>query len=163
MFAVWLLPDMEDTKYLSGIIKNLSQRYDAPEFLPHITVYGLVDPSLEVLEECVRNSISDSKPFIVKKAGIDYSDDIWKTIFVNIEPNSNLNTINEELASKLGQYTKYEFVPHISLIYKKIEDVEKKEIIDSLKIKNEFIIDGIAIQKFSENVYEWKIIRTYSF
>ncbi len=163
MFAVWLLPNTEDIEYLNGIIKNLSQRYSAPEFVPHITVYGLVDPSLEVLEECVKNSISDSKPFIVKKSGIDYSDDIWKTIFINIKPNSSLISINKKLARKLGQYARYEFMPHISLIYKKIDDAEKKKIIDSLKIKNEFTIDKIAIQKFSENVHEWEIIRTYSF
>ena len=64
-------------------------------------------------------------------------------------------------AQKLDQYTNYEFLPHISLIYKKIAKSEKVKIIDGLDIKNEFVMDRVAIQQYSENVNEWKIIRYF--
>ena len=41
--------------------------------------------------------------------------------------------------------------------------IEKRKIIDNLKIKKEFTIDKIAIQKYSDNVNEWKIVKEFSF
>lgn len=161
MFAIWLLPDTNDTEYLSRIITNLSHKFNSPTFLPHITIYGLVDAHLSVVEDAVTNAISNLNSFTVKKSGINYLDDIWKTIFINIFPNQELESINEKLAQKLGQYANYEFLPHISLMYKKLAESEKVKIIDDLDIKNEFAMDRVAIQQYSENVNEWKIIRYF--
>ncbi len=161
MFAIWLLPDTNDTKYLSRIITNLSRKFNSPEFLPHMTIYGLVDARLSVVEDAITNAISNLNSFTVKKSEINYSDNIWKTIFINIVLNQELESINEKLAQKLGQYVNYEFLPHISLIYKKIAESKKVKIIDGLDIKNEFVVDKVAIQQYSENVNEWKIIRYF--
>jgi len=163
MFAIWLLPDTNDTKYLSRIITNLSRKFNSPTFLPHVTIYGLVDAHLSIIEDAITNAISNLNSFTVKKLEINYSDNIWKTIFINIVTNQELESINEKLAQKLDQYANYEFLPHISLMYKKIAKSEKAKIIDGLHIKNEFLMDRIAIQQYSENVNEWKNIRYFKF
>jgi len=162
MFTVWLLLQKKDSKFISMIIKKLSQKYNSPEFLPHITIYGSVD-SRQAIEEAVKISIEDLKPFKVRTIGIDYSNDVWKTIFINIELNHELNLINKKISRNLNPYSAYQFVPHISLIYKKIPVIEKRKIIDNIKIKKKFTIDKIAIQKYSDNVNEWKIVKEFSF
>ena len=161
MFAIWLLPDEKDTRFLEAIINNLSQEFNSPKFLPHITAYGLVDIDLTIVEDAVENSIDEIKPFIVKKSGIGYSDDIWKSLFINIASNNELDLINSKLSYILGRYVQYKFSPHISLMYKNMEKMEKIKILESLRIKNEFEINKIAIQKFSKKIHEWKIIRVY--
>lgn len=163
MFAIWLLPTKNDTKYLSSIITNLSRKFNSPTFLPHITIYGLVDAPLSIIEDAITTAISNLSSFTVKKSEINYSDNIWKTIFINIVPNQELKSINEKLAQKLDQYTNYEFLPHISLMYKKIARSEKVKVIDNLHIKNEFLMDRIAIQQYSDNVHEWKNVRYFKF
>lgn len=160
MFAVWLLPTNEDVSYLSEIVKKLSKAYDAPEFLPHITVYGLVNTDSRVIKDAVRKSITNLKPFMVRTAGISYSDYIWKSVFINIELNSDLVLINEKLSHKLAKYSTYEFSPHISLIYKNMDEFEKKKLIEGIEQKNQLVIDKIAILKFSENIHQWKIVET---
>lgn len=161
MYAIWLLPNKEDTQFLKTIINNLSQEFNSSKFLPHITVYGLVDTDLTIVEDAVKNSIDEIEPFIVKKSGIGYSDDIWKTLFINIASNTELHLINSKLGNVLDKYVQYEFSPHISLIYKKMKKTEKTKILKSLRIKNEFVINKIAIQKFSKKIHEWKIVRVY--
>ena len=161
MFAIWLLPNKEDTQFLETIINNLSQEFNTPKFLPHITVYGLVNTDLSIVEDAVKNSIDEIEPFIVKKSGIGYSDDMWKTLFINITSNTELHLINSKLGNKLDKYVQYEFSPHISLMYKKMKKTEKMKILESLRIKNEFVIKKIAIQKFSKKIHEWKIVRVY--
>ncbi|MFB5629281.1 MAG: hydrolase, partial [Nitrosarchaeum sp.] len=57
---------------------------------------------------------------------------------------------------------KYQFNPHISLIYKILSSEEKNKIINELKIKNEFRVDKLAIQKFSPDIEKWEIVKEYS-
>ena len=158
MFAVWLIPVLEDEQYLGEIARKLSKLYEAPKFQPHITIYGLIDAKFEIVKNAVIKSVADVEPFTVKTTGLSYSDDIWKSVFVNIESNKNLNLIHERLSDNLGMYSKYNFIPHLSLIYKKIDESEKKKIIDNIRLKKELGIDKISILKFSEDISKWKII-----
>lgn len=163
MFSIWLLFDKEDNDYLDHIIQDLSKQYESPIFIPHITVYGLVDAKLETIDKIVLESIKDVKPFLVERNKINYSDDFWKTLFVEIKQNLYLNSINEKLTNGLSKFSNYEFVPHISLIYKKMNEGKKKSLVKNLNIKNSFLVTKIAIQGFSENIEDWKIVRNYNF
>lgn len=161
MFAVWLIPSKKDTKHLENIIKKLSHDFHAPIFLPHITIYGLMDISIEIVKDAVINCMSDLEPIMVEHDGIDYSDDLWKSVFIKIKPTKILRLANEKLTQKLAKYSNYEFYPHISLIYKKIRDSEKKKIIENLKIKDEFEMNRIGILKFSKNMNKWRLVSVY--
>ena len=69
--------------------------------------------------------------------------------------------INKHLTKHLSRFTKYEFKPHAILIYKEMSQEKKQRLADNLEIKNSFKITGIGIQKFSERIEDWKIIREY--
>jgi len=90
MFAIWLLPDEKDTKYLEKIIDNSSLEFDSPKFIPHITVFGLVDTEFTIVEKTVMKSIDKIKPFTVHKITIDQSENVWKSVFVDIKKIENL-------------------------------------------------------------------------
>jgi len=162
MYAIWLLPDEKDTKYLKKIIEKFSLKFNSPKFIPHITVYGLVDFELSTIKNGIKKFVDEVEPFIVKKSGIKISDNIWKSMFIELEKNDELIMINNKLNSFIGENKKFEFSPHISLIYKKMSKTEKLKILESLNIKNKFEIDKIAIQKFSDKINEWKIIQIFN-
>ena len=163
MYAIWLTFCNDDKEYLSQIIKDLAQRYDAPIFLPHITVYGLVRVNVKLLEEFVKCGIESCNQFSVKTSNISYSSDMWKTVFIEIKRSSPLFKINTRLQENLQKYATYKFSPHISLIYKNMKNSEKIKIIKELKIKNKFMINEIAIMKFSQDAAKWKIMKKYQF
>ena len=161
MFAVWLLLQKSDMNYLGKIIDNLCMKYDSISFLPHITVYGLMNLELSEITRAVKDSIENLKPFKIKNIGIKHSEEFWKTLFIQIKSNPECSMINQKLSEKFS-VNSYQFSPHISLLYKKISIQQKTEIANSLKIKNEFTVDRIAIQKFSKNINEWKIVDEFS-
>lgn len=162
MYVIWLLPKQDDEAYLTDKIEYLCQRYDAPKFVPHITVYGILDADLTILEESVNYAIQKISPFIVRKIDLRQSDNVWKSIYIEIESNQNLDSIYGRLKQRLSHYCDCQFAPHISLIYRKLDTLEKLKIISEIEIKNEFVIDKIAILEFSENVKEWKIPKSIS-
>lgn len=161
MFAIWLLPNHKDTEYLQKIINKLSLKFNSPKFLPHITIYGLLSLDLNKIEKVIKNSIYEIKPFVVNKKEIEESDNIWKSLFINIEKNNKLFLINNKLSEGFIEINKKEFSPHISLLYAKLTKLQKLEIIKNLKIKNEIEINRIAILKFSKNINKWKIVKVF--
>lgn len=163
IFSIWLLPAKEDSNFLGEIIKNLSRKYSAPTFIPHLTIYGGgLKLDLERAKKIVTKSVEGIKPFIIEINKINRSDNFWKTVFIEIKMNKYLEMIYQNLKRELIIYNDYELEPHLSLIYKKLPLVEKNKIIKSSKIKSSFLIDKIAINYYLENkhyeVENWKLI-----
>jgi len=158
VLAVWLLLTENDSNYVGEIIGKLSKKYNSPEFLPHLTIYGVVKADLSEIRDVVTNSVTSLTPFTINATGISYEKYIWKSLFIDVELNYDLEVINKRLASSFIKYGSFEFEPHISLLYKNMNESEKKRLISNLEIKGVFEIDKIAIIKFSENVRNWKII-----
>ncbi len=162
MYFIWLLPKNEDSKYLSDIIDNLSRKFNSPKFSPHVTVFGYVNFKLPVIRDAIKKSIAELEPFTVIRSDLKYSNNFWKTIYFELRPNSFLSRIYKMLNNSLGENESFTFSPHFSLIYKNMNDSQKQQLISEIILKRNFIIDKIAIMKFSNNVDEWKIIETYS-
>ena len=159
MFAIWLMFNKEDQNYLHKIISNLSKQYHTIPFLPHITIYGLVDESLSNIRRVVLQSIGKIRSFPVKVNKLSFSDYFWKTLFIQFDNNDSMITINQYLENYFKK--NYDFSPHASLIYKKMNISEKEKIIQSLNIKYEFHIDRIGIQKFDSDITKWNVVEEH--
>jgi len=97
MYAIWFVFEKNDIEYFSNIIRKLSNIYNSQVFEPHITVYGLINADLDVLDKIVRNSIQGEKQFIAQKSNVRYSDDFWSTLFVEFFLNDQFERINKKL------------------------------------------------------------------
>ena len=162
MHAIWLTFSKNDRDYLKKIIDELSEKYQAPKFEPHITVYGLVDSEMSLIESIAKEATLNCNSFLVKKSEILQSEELWKTVYVELKMNNQLEMIHKNLKKHFEKISNYEFNPHISLIYKILSIEEKIRIINKLDIKNEFMIDKLVIQKFFPEVEKWKIVKEYN-
>ncbi|MBI5147482.1 MAG: 2'-5' RNA ligase family protein [Thaumarchaeota archaeon] len=156
MYSIWVEPTAKDAKYLIQIIRKLAKKYNSPTFNPHITVYSGVR-NVSAAKSAVRNC-ADMKEFTVETMDLDFSDNLWKTVFINVEKNQELKQIHNTIKKGIPLNAKYEFNPHISLIYKKLDDSQKQGIIDDLKIKSKLTFDKITVVVSSKNVEKWEVI-----
>jgi 2'-5' RNA ligase len=161
MYAIWFLFEKNDEKYISEIIAKLAKQYNSPIFTPHVTAYGLINAEFELINETILDTIYNIKSLNITKKSIAFSNDFWKTLFIDFNLNLDMLKIQKHLAKNLSKYSKYEFKPHASLIYKKMQQEEKEKLSNNIKIKNDFNISGIGIQKFSKCIKEWKIVQRY--
>lgn len=152
-YSIWLIPSKSDAKHLNTIIQDLAKKYGAPKFSAHITVYSGIT-SLDDAKSATQ--LLNSPKVRVRKLGIGQSEYLWKTLYIRIKKDKKMNAIHKTLAYKLR--TKYVFLPHISLIYKKMDNTTKRKITNTIKIKNSFVFDGVAIIKSSKNVHKWKVL-----
>lgn len=156
MYSIWIEPASRDAKYLLDIIDRLGKKYNAPKFCPHITVYSKIRSSSAAMS-AIRNC-KNMKKFAVRAADLQFSDDLWKTVFINAENNQKMRQIHGTIKKAVPSNPKYEFHPHISLIYKKLDASEKQVIVDSLKIKQKFVFDKITVIQSSNDVEKWKAL-----
>ncbi|EPA05516.1 2'-5' RNA ligase family protein [Candidatus Nitrosarchaeum limnium] len=159
MYAIWLTFSKSDREYLKNVIDVISEKYHAPKFEPHITVYGLINLKLDLIDNVINEVAHNCNSFIVKKSDILQSEELWKTVYIELKMNQQLKSVNENLKKHFEKTLKYEFNPHISLIYKILPKEEKIKIVNELNLKNEFTIDKIVVQEFFSDIEKWKIVK----
>ncbi len=162
MYAIWLTFSKSDREYLKDIINEISEKYQAPKFEPHITIYGLIDLDINQIDKITEKITLNQNSFLVKKSDILQSEELWKTVFIEVKINQQMQSIHKNLKKYFEIILKYKFNPHISLIYKILPLEERMKIINGLEIKNEFQISDLAIQKFFPDIEKWKIVKEYN-
>lgn len=155
LLSVWLVPQEEDEKYLKEIIDNLALENNSPKFIPHLTVFGDIRIDPIDLEKAIEKVFANVKKFSIKKTNISQSEAFFKTVFVEFEKSELLINIFRNLSKETIEKNEDEFMPHISLIYKTMSEQEKNKIIESLKIKDKFIIDRVFINAPKEGTEDF--------
>ena len=158
MISIWLIPAREDAQYIQAIINNLSTNYQAPVFSPHCTLYSPIDLPKAELKKILERSAKNMKSFYVKNIMISHTEDLWKTIFIELLRSSELEQLQQEVISQFQVERPYKFSPHISLLYKEIPDKKKEDIIRNLQVKNSFKMDKIAAVRTGPNVDNWATV-----
>ena len=161
MFAVWLTFEKDDENFLQEIINDLSKKNNSISFKPHITGYGLMDMELDKISIICKNICSRFQPFSVEFLNILYSNDLWKTLFVNLKTSIVMNEIHSNFKNEFQKIETDVLDPHISLIYKNMPSNYKKEIIKNLKLKKQFKINSISILNYSNKIENWKIVEKF--
>ena len=126
----WLCPAEPARTALSAIIRDLAARFDAPAFEPHVTL-------------CVTNASGENPDSILAVAtqhgeyrlavrGLDHSEEFTKTLFVQFEPSDEVARLSDNLRRASASQRDYELNPHLSLIYRKMDDETKRELAGSI-------------------------------
>lgn len=121
VIALWLLPREPAATFCRQTIERLARQYDAPVFVPHLTL-GVVDDPPRSLENTLREAIQ------LRPCGVFWSPFYTKTLFVRFQMTPALQTLRQSLGLG-GQYD-----PHLSLLYHDLPAEEKARLASSLKL-----------------------------
>ena len=158
MISIWLTPAKEDSAYLQEIVNELASEYQAPVFSPHCTLLSQVELDVHELQPVLSSIAQESTPLFVTMSGLRYTNYIWKTVFIELEESLELTHLQQRIASQLSPAPPYEFLPHLSLIYKDMPVEQKEEIIRNLTVRNSNKMDKITAMRTGPNVEEWENI-----
>ncbi len=160
MISLWLNLDPGSAEKVSRDIKRLAEHYDSVVFPPHITLYGAVKLNSDQILDLIGDSLKEIRQFSVKSDWLGDSEVIWKTVFINILMNHQLQNLSNICRAELGKYRDYDFQPHISLIYKLLSKKTRKKIIKSVKIEEQYIISGVSLVDISGDIADWHRLKT---
>ncbi|MEO8892486.1 MAG: cyclic phosphodiesterase-like protein [Coleofasciculaceae cyanobacterium] len=164
--AFWLIPSQEDLAYFQEIIDTLAKAYDAPTFMPHVTIYsGEYQPD-QALKSFVE-AIQGIQSFKLSVEQVLYTEAFTKNLFVQFQQSSILSQISETLRSCAKIPSNFTLNPHLSLIYQHLNEEIKKELITKISLpKSEVLFNEVRVISTShkvetrEDVEMWKLLFT---
>ena len=168
VIAYWLMPSEPARGYFQQIINDLSRRYDAPVFEPHVTVHVGADRT-----DAVRNALGaaarECKHIALKPLGIEQSDEFIKTLFVQFAMNAALRKTNEIIRNAANDSSQYELKPHLSLLYKNLAAATRRDLAASINVLlSEVTFDAIKAVRCvsptesSADVEAWHVVAAAS-
>lgn len=132
-FTLWLTPREPLRLLLRSIIGQLAARFDAVEFEPHVTVS--CGPSTDVEARAVARRIAAQfSPIELTADRVDHSEHYTKTLFVQFQDSSVLRRIFEIAAEHHSRPSSYVLNPHLSLIYKNLDEGSRRTLCNALDV-----------------------------
>jgi 2'-5' RNA ligase len=119
--------------FFQEMINDLARRYDAPPFEPHVTIHvGAND--VHAAERAISQTARACKLIKLKALEIGQSSEFIKTLFVQFALNTELRQLNEIIRDAAQDSSHYELKPHLSLLYKKMPAIARRELMGSIKV-----------------------------
>jgi 2'-5' RNA ligase len=153
-FTIWLVPSSADREYLGTIIQSISDRTKTPFFIPHLTLYGGLYMPQSELESIINDASLGLSPITVEMDSIQTSENLFKSLYIQIKNNEDLSKLFEKLHNNLEPFP-YEFNPHISLMYKTMPEADKQDIIKDLDIKKSFVMNELMLVGPGNEADDW--------
>lgn len=166
ILTYWLIPAEPALSWFRSLIDDLARRLDAPVFEPHVTLY-VTKAADENPVGVIATAFANVEPPRLSIAGVDFSDEFTKTLFVQLQPDATLTRLSENLRATSISQLEYELNPHLSLIYKKMPPETKRQIVRSLNLSfTEVRFDSVkavispAKIEGPDDVESWRVVAT---
>ncbi len=144
MIAYWLMPAPPVRDFFVTLIGDLARRFDAPVFEPHLTTY-VGDASAAHARRVIREVAMDFGQIEMPVAGVRFSEEFFKTVFVQFFASAALTQLSAAIESRSINAGEYHIDPHVSLIYKTMLPDEKNKLARSLQLPfDDVVFDSVA-------------------
>jgi len=130
--SFWLIPG--DRLFFQEMIDRLAEKYDAPPFVPHVTIYSGKYASELAIAPLLKTATQHTSLFSLTVDRILYSEQFTKTVFVQFQPNEILKQLSESFQQQALEPHSYTLNPHLSLIYQVLDPVEKQQLAEQIKV-----------------------------
>jgi 2'-5' RNA ligase len=133
VIAYWLIPTEPARGYFQSLINDLAQRYNAPQFEPHITVHVEANCTHPV-DGALSKAAEDCERIVLQAVGVSGSSEFIKTLFVRFAMSRELQRLNHSIRSAACDSSDYQLNPHLSLVYKKMSSQERRPLMRSIEV-----------------------------
>ena len=160
IYSLFLLPEESIGKKYQKIISGIASSYRTKEFKPHVTLIKNLEMEEKEVLSFTNELIKWLKPIKTKFIEIEYSDRIYRSLYITVLKTQELLKAHNG-ANQIFGHKEELFMPHLSIVYGELPLDVKLKIIESLKPLNKefFILDKLVVYDITEgNADLWKEI-----
>lgn len=155
--AVFLTPATDDCRYAEGLIRELSAKLDAPLFEPHLTLCSGVTAEPGPLIRAVAEAARGLAPLTLRVRRIGCTEEYFRTIFIEFEPDPVLAGLHERLGALLERRNGAVFLPHLSLLYREMPLADKEALARRLRLDRSVLrFDGLKVVVPGNQAAGWR-------
>jgi len=156
-FSIWLMFVKEDELKFQKLIDHLCNEFNSPSFKPHLTLLSKIENRDNLIDR-FSQLVENLEPFDLNITGIKYSNEFYKSLYLEIEKNEILkNLFLKAVLLYDGVLNLHGFNPHISLLYTDENDEKKKSIIQKVQELNltKVKVNRISLIKTEGTPEDW--------
>jgi 2'-5' RNA ligase len=157
-YSIQIVPNKNLLKELTDIVKQLSEKYHTPIFVPHMTIVGGFESDLKTIKQKLASIARTVTPLNLELGPISFSTTYFQSVFVRVNSTAGLMDLNLKIKKEFN-LSNNAFMPHISLVYD-IPDMKTREKISKeIELKNtKFTATELGVITDSFNPDEWKTV-----
>lgn len=136
--AFWLLPGATSMRLFVQHIDELARRYDAPRFMPHVTLHVDRVVRRADLADVLDDAAARFPPFAMQAGATGHSPVRFKALFVTLS-GGEIVRLAAALADRAARWrpepaagekptAAYRLEPHLSLLYKELSEGERARL-----------------------------------
>lgn len=166
-FSLYLQPEGDALDLLTRVMKQLSQIFETPEFVPHVT---LIPERWASQSDIIAftQEIAESLPITIELAGVGIGETYFKCVFFTVVETPELLLLAQRARKVFGvTLEEVPFRAHFSMLYDGDDSTktvltaaQKQEAAQMLKdlvvLPFSYIATGIAIHTSTPVVSEWQ-------
>jgi 2'-5' RNA ligase len=161
-YAFWIVPAGETGVQLQDLINQLSDEYNAPRFIPHITIAGITvsDEELVNVKSKINKLTSRQDVFIINLTEYGYKDENHRCLY-RLAISKQLDLIFQKAAELFpeAKIDHFRSMPHVSIMYGQYPTLLKQKIIEKLSASTiSFEVNEISLCLADGIEEDWHIV-----
>jgi 2'-5' RNA ligase len=158
--SLWLMPAAEDGALLAGVLADLSARFSAPRFTPHLTIAGDTDRPVTQLSAEIA-AAAEVAAFSEAVTGIETSETFFRSFYARFAVSNPLAALKQRLDPQASE----PFLPHVSLLYGPVAAGPKAEAaaqVSAALTGRPIRFDRLCVVTSGQDVpiADWRIVET---
>ena len=162
--SFWLVPSESSRPELTTLINFLADRYNAPRFVPHVTILVTQLANDESPLQILKSATQGFSPIKLKFLELIHGPDRFKSIFVrlNSEP---IEPLFAAIRASCRHPGDYQLDAHLSLLYLQLPVTERISILSALQMpQGPFLFDTVIAvlpgsnQNCFDDIEQWRFI-----
>jgi 2'-5' RNA ligase len=133
VIAYWLIPSELARSFFQSLINDLAQRYDAPQFEPHVTIHVGANCT-GALDELLSKVARGFESIVLQALEVRGSSEFIKTLFVQFAVTTQLQQLNQSVRNAAQDSSDYQLNPHLSLLYKTMSIQDRRLLTHSIEV-----------------------------
>ena len=160
-YSLWLKPTGEVADRLQEQINDLSIEHQTPEFPPHVTLLGSLQPPESELVKRTDKLASTTQSLQLVLTEADYLNRFYQSLFIQVKKSANLKEVHDAACSVFG-VSHNDYMPHLSLLYGEISDEEKELTLDTVgrEFHLELPVNELVLMQTHGQPDQWKEIHS---
>lgn len=165
-YSLWLVPKGGVGMALQDLIGKLAGQYQAPKFVPHVTLVANVfadSGELEDLKVRVGLFAERMNQFTVELTNYAYLDEEFRSLYL-LAQSPELRLAYDQALQVFPQVRDEHFqkMPHLSVLYGDYPSETKEQIIESSPWAGaEFVVESIDLYLTNNPVEDWRLVQSF--
>lgn len=165
-YSLWITPTGSKGRRLQNIVDTLADRYDAPHFIPHITIVANIfietPAQYSELYKKASHFASSIAPFELSLDRFGYTDEEFRSLFLLVQPSTALEDVYAAAGIHFSQVENEHFrtMPHLSILYGEFDNSIKRKIINDPKTQTiahmTFLVDAFDLYLTNSPIESWQ-------